>query len=153
MSINKINELEKKGNIMFKTYEILGLTIEYWVGWVIYIIALIFGGILSVHQEHEIDKEIKYLKFKPLYSMLFGFFVTTFGIPQFFKDITVWELIIPAIVISAIASNIIYIMLKYATLIIEYIVKKYLNINIKFKEVDINNDVEQDKDKKSDDKE
>ena len=138
---------------MFKTYEILGLTIEYWVGWVIYIIALIFGGILSVHQEHEIDKEIKYLKFKPLYSMLFGFFVTTFGIPQFFKDITVWELIIPAIVISAIASNIIYIMLKYATLIIEYIVKKYLNINIKFKEVDINNDVEQDKDKKSDDKE
>ena len=138
---------------MFKTYEILGLTIEYWVGWVIYIIALIFGGILSVHQEHEIDKEIKYLKFKPLYSMLFGFFVTTFGIPQFFKDITVWELIIPAIVISAIASNIIYIMLKYATLIIEYIVKKYLNINIKFKEVDINNDVQQDKDKKSDDKE
>ena len=138
---------------MLKTYEILGLTIEYWVGWVIYIIALIFGGILSVHQEHEIDKEIKYLKFKPLYSMLFGFFVTTFGIPQFFKDITVWELIIPAIVISAIASNIIYIMLKYATLIIEYIVKKYLNINIKFKEVDINNDVQQDKDKKSDDKE
>ena len=138
---------------MFKTYEILGLTIEYWVGWVLYIVALIFGGILSVHQEHEIDKEIKYLKFKPLYSMLFGFFVTTFGIPQFFKGITVWELIIPAIVISAIASNIIYIMLKYATLIIEYIVKKYLNINIKFKEVDINNDVEQDKDKKSDDKE
>ena len=138
---------------MFKTYEILGLTIEYWVGWVLYIIALIFGGILSVHQEHEIDKEIKYLKFKPLYSMLFGFFVTTFGIPQFFKNITVWELIIPAIIISAIASNIIYIVLKYATLIIEYIVKKYLNINIKFKEVDINNDVEQDKDKKSDDKE
>ena len=123
---------------MFKTYEILGLSVEYWVGWVIYIIALIFGGILSVHQEHEIDKEIKYLKFKPLYSMLFGFFVTTFGIPHLVKDITVWELIIPAIIISAIASNIIYLMLKYATLIIEFIGKKYLGINLKFKEVDIN---------------
>ena len=121
---------------MFKTYEILGLSIDYWVGWVFYIIALIFGGILSVHQEHEIDKEIKYLKFKPLYSMLFGFFVTTFGIPQFFKDITVWELIIPAIIISAIASNIIYLLLKYATLIIEYFGKKYLGINLKFKEID-----------------
>lgn len=124
---------------MFKTYEILGLSIENWVGWVIYIIALIFGGILSVHQEHEIDKEIKYLKFKPLYSMLFGFFVTTFGIPQFFKQITVWELIIPAIIISAIASNIIYLMLKYATLIIEYIGKNYLGVNLKFKEVDTSN--------------
>ena len=124
---------------MFKTYEILGLSIENWVGWVIYIIALIFGGILSVHQEHEIDKEIKYLKFKPLYSMLFGFFVTTFGIPHFFKQITVWELIIPAIIISAIASNIIYLMLKYATLIIEYIGKKYLGVNLKFKEVDTSN--------------
>lgn len=128
---------------MFKTYEILGLTIEYWVGWVIYIIALIFGGILSVHQEHEIDKEIKYLKFKPLYSMLFGFFVTTFGIPHFFKDITVWELIIPAIIISAIASNIIYLMLKYATLIIEYFGKKYLGINLKFKEIDTDINQEQ----------
>ena len=135
---------------MFKTYEILGLTIEYWVGWVLYIIALIFGGILSVHQENEIDKEIKYLKFKPLYSMLFGFFVTTFGIPQFFKNITVWELIIPAIIISAIASNIIFFVLKYATLIIEFIFKKYLRINLKFKEVDINIDEENkenDKDK------
>ena len=130
---------------MFKTYEILGLTIEYWVGWVIYIIALIFGGILSVHQEHEIDKEIKYLKFKPLYSMLFGFFVTTFGIPHFFKDITVWELIIPAIIISAIASNIIYLMLKYATLIIEYFGKKYLGINLKFKEIDTDINQEQKK--------
>ena len=135
---------------MFKTYEILGLSIDYWVGWVLYIIALIFGGILSVHQENEIDKEIKYLKFKPLYSMLFGFFVTTFGIPSFFKNITVWELIIPAIIISAIASNIIYILLKYATLIIEYIGKKYLGINLKFKEVDINIDEEN---KKEDDKE
>ena len=127
---------------MFKTYEILGLTIEYWVGWVLYVSALIFGGILSVHQENEIDKEIKYLKFKPLYSMLFGFFVTTFGIPQFFKDITVWDLIIPAIIISAIASNIIYFVLKYATLIIAYTFKKYLRINLKFKEVDINIDEE-----------
>ena len=138
---------------MFKTYEILGLSVEYWVGWVLYIIALIFGGILSVHQENEIDKEIKYLKFKPLYSMLFGFFVTTFGMPHFFKNITVWELIIPAIIISAMASNIIYIVLKYATLIIEYIFKKYLRINLKFKEVDLNNlnideeNKEKDKDK------
>ena len=92
-----------------------------------------------MHQENEIDKEIKYLKFKPLYSMLFGFFVTTFGMPHFFKNITVWELIIPAIIISAIASNIIYFVLKYATLIIEYIFKKYLRTNLKFKEVDLNN--------------
>lgn len=133
---------------VFKTYEILGLTVEYWVGWVIYLCALIFGGILSSHQTTEIDKEIKYLKFKPLYSMVFGFFVTTFGIPQFFKNITIWELIIPAIIISAVASHIIFLTIKYATQLIELVANKVFKINLKITPIDervIDNQEKQDK--------
>lgn len=93
----------------------LGLSVPYWVGWVLFFAALLFGAALSVHQETAVDKYIKYPKLKPFYSLGFGFFVTLFGVPMRYPNLTIWELILPALCFAAIGSQVIYYLISFAS--------------------------------------
>lgn len=102
-------------NSIYNTKLVLGLDIPHWVGWVMFFIALSFGATLSVHQDTAVDKYIKHPKLKPFYSLGFGFFVAVFGIPMKYPDVTVFDLILPAIGLAAIGSQIIYYLIALFT--------------------------------------
>lgn len=93
----------------------LGLSIPHWVGWLMFILALLFGSALSVHQKTAVDEYIAHPKLKPFYSLGFGFFVTVFGIPIKYPQLTIFELILPAIGLAAIGSQVIYYLIAFFT--------------------------------------
>ncbi len=93
----------------------LGLSLPYWLGWLILLLALLFGSSLSVHQDTSVDKYIKHPRLKPFYAFGFGFFFTVFGIPLKYPNLTVWELILPALGSSAIGSQAIYYLISIFT--------------------------------------
>lgn len=93
----------------------LGLALPHWVGWLMFALALLFGSALSVHQKTAVDEYITHPKLKPFYSLGFGFFVTVFGIPLKYPQLTVFELILPAIGLSAIGSQVIYYLIAFFT--------------------------------------
>lgn len=123
---------------MFSKYVILGLEVEHWVGWVFYVFALLFGSMLTLHQHTEIDNHIRYTSLKPVYSACLSFFITIFGFPHIFKDITIWQLIVPAIIISAISTHLIYYTIKYATQLITWFSERFLGVSIKFEDTNDN---------------
>lgn len=93
----------------------LGLSIPHWVGWLMFILALLFGSALSVHQKTAVDEYITHPKLKPFYSLGFGFFVTVFGIPLKYPQLTIFELILPAVGLAAIGSQVIYYLIAFFT--------------------------------------
>lgn len=93
----------------------LGLSLPHWVGWLMFILALLFGSVLSVHQKTAVDDYIAHPKLKPFYSLGFGFFVTVFGIPLKYPQLTIFELILPAVGLAAIGSQVIYYLIAFFT--------------------------------------
>lgn len=108
----------------------LGVAVPHWVGWVFYLLALSFGATLSVHQETDVDKYIKYPKAKPYYSFGFALFFTLFAVPLKFPDVTIWTLIVPAVITAAIGSQIIYYIISSGLLIINFMLNKFFNIDL-----------------------
>lgn len=86
----------------------IGVQLPQWIGWVFYFLGLIFGATLSTYQETAVDKYIKSPRLKPYYSFGFGVFFTLFGIPLYYSNINVWQLVLPAVLSTAIGSQIIY---------------------------------------------
>lgn len=93
----------------------LGLSVPHWVGWVAFIAALFFGATISLHQETAVDKYIKRPRLKPYYSFGFGFFVAAFGIPIKYPNLTVFDLVIPALLLSAVGSQVIYYLVAFSS--------------------------------------
>lgn len=93
----------------------IGVSLPHWLGWIVLLLALLFGSALSIHQETSVDKYVKHPKLKPFYAFGFGFFVTLFAIPLKYPSLTVWELIIPALGLSAIGSQAIYYLIAIFT--------------------------------------
>lgn len=92
----------------------VGIQLPVWVGWVFYFMGLIFGATLSVHQDTAVDRYIKVPKLKPYYSFGFGIFFTLFGIPLYYENINIWQLILPAVCSAAIGSQMIYYFISSA---------------------------------------
>lgn len=103
----------------------VGIQLPVWVGWVFYFMGLIFGATLSVHQDTAVDRYIKFPKLKPYYSFGFGIFFTLFGIPLYYENITIWQLILPAVCSTAIGSQMIYYLISSAKYIRDAIFLKF----------------------------
>lgn len=93
----------------------LGMAVPHWVGWVAFLAALIFGATISFHQETAVDKYIKHPRLKPYYSFGFGFFMAAFGIPLKYPNLTVFDLVIPALLLSAMGSQVIYYLVAFSS--------------------------------------
>ena len=103
----------------------VGIQLPVWVGWIFYFAGLIFGATLSVHQDTAVDRYIKSPKLKPNYSFGFGIFFTLFGIPLYYENITIWQLILPAVCSAAIGSQMIYYFISSAKYIRDAIFLKF----------------------------
>lgn len=103
----------------------VGIQLPVWVGWVFYFMGLIFGATLSVYQDTAVDRYIKSPKLKPYYSFGFGIFFTLFGIPLYYENITIWQLILPAVCSAAIGSQMIYYFISSAKYIRDAIFLKF----------------------------
>lgn len=93
----------------------LGLEVPHWLGWLALLLALIFGSMISIHQETAVDKYIRNPKLKPFYSFGFGFFAAVFGIPLKYPNLNVFDLVIPALLLSAIGSQVIYYVVAFSS--------------------------------------
>lgn len=93
----------------------LGLELPNYVGFVVLLAALLFGSLISFHQKTAVDQFINYPKLKPFYSFGFGFFVTLFGIPLKYPNLTAWELVVPGLFLSAIGSQVIYYVIAFTS--------------------------------------
>lgn len=93
----------------------LGVALPHWVGWIVFLIALVFGATISFHQETAVDKYIKHPRLKPYYSFFFGFFAAAFGIPLKYPNLTIFDLVIPALLLSAIGSQVIYYVVAFTS--------------------------------------
>lgn len=102
----------------------LGITVPNWIGWLFFILALIFGSVLSTFQDSTVDKYINYKKLKPLYAFGFGLFFTLFGIPLYWDNITVWQLILPAVISSTVGAQMVYYMISSGKYMLDTVFKK-----------------------------
>lgn len=96
-------------------YLLVGFTVPNWLGIVFFVIALICGTIAGMNQETPVDAKFKRAYLKPFYSLGFGILVTLFVVPNFYPDITIWSLIVPAAFCSAIGSVVIYFVIAFFT--------------------------------------
>lgn len=102
----------------------LGISVPSWVGWLFFGFGLLFGSFLSTFQDSSVDQYINHKNLKPIYSFGFGLFFTLFGIPLYFTDITIWQLVLPAVVSSAIGAQMVYYMISSGKYIVEMVFKK-----------------------------
>lgn len=102
----------------------LGLTVPTWVGWVFFLVALIFGSFLSTFQDSTVDRYIRHKKLKPIYSFGFGMFFTLFGVPLYWDDITVWQLVLPAVVSTTVGAQMVYYMISSGKYMVELVFNK-----------------------------
>ena len=102
-----------------------GIVLPQWVGLFFYICGLAFGATLSTYQETAVDKYIKNPKLKPYYSFGFGVFFTLFGIPLYYDNITIWQLVLPAVCSAAIGSQMIYYFISSAKFIRDAVFLKF----------------------------
>jgi hypothetical protein len=102
-----------------------GIVLPQWVGLFFYICGLAFGATLSTYQETAVDKYIKNPKLKPYYSFGFGIFFTLFGIPLYYDNITIWQLVLPAVCSAAIGSQMIYYFISSAKFIRDAVFLKF----------------------------
>lgn len=93
----------------------MGFNLPQYVGFIFLIAALIFGSLISYHQKTAVDKYISHPRLKPFYSFGFGFFVTLFGVPLKYPDLSAWELVIPALFLSATGSQVIYYVIAFTS--------------------------------------
>lgn len=102
----------------------LGITVPNWIGWLFFILALIFGAVLSTFQDSTVDKYINYKKLKPLYAFGFGLFFTLFGIPLYWADITVWQLILPALISATVGAQMVYYIISSGKYMLDAVFKR-----------------------------
>lgn len=93
----------------------IGLELPNYVGFIVLLAALLFGSLISFHQKTAVDQFINYPKLKPFYSFGFGFFVTLFGIPLKYPNLTAWDLVVPGLFLSAIGSQVIYYVIAFTS--------------------------------------
>lgn len=93
----------------------VGLELPNYVGFIVLMCAMLFGSLISFHQKTAVDQYINHPKLKPFYSFGFGFFVTLFGIPLKFPNLTAWELVVPGLFLSAVGSQIIYYVIAFTS--------------------------------------
>lgn len=96
-------------------YLLVGFTVPNWLGIVFFLVALVCGTVAGMNQETPVDAKFKRSNLKPFYSLGFGILMTLFVVPQFYPDITIWSLIVPAGFFAAIGSVVIYYVIAFFT--------------------------------------
>lgn len=102
----------------------LGITVPTWLGWLFFVAALIFGSFLSTFQDSTVDNYIHHKNLKPIYSFGWGLFFTLFGIPLYWENITVWQLVLPALASAAVGAQMVYYMISSGKYMVEFVFKK-----------------------------
>lgn len=113
----------------------LGITVPNWVGWVFFISALVFGSLLSTFQDTTVDTYISNRKLKPLYAFGFGLFFTLFGIPLYWSNVTVWELVLPAVISTAVGAQMVYYMIRSGKFILDELFRRVGLTPIEIKDI------------------